>query len=64
MIVALRAPGINDDETIARTDAVPPSRRCFIATATTDGHTPAIPNNLGIDRDADFLRPFRAAPSG
>jgi len=58
MIVDLRLPGIDGDETIARAHGLRPSIRFFIHTGSMDYHIPALLREIGIDQAAVFLKPL------
>jgi len=58
MIIDLRLPGIDGNETIARAHGLQPSIRFFIHTGSMDYHIPALLRGIGIDQAAVFLKPL------
>jgi len=58
MIVDLRLPGIDGNETIMRAHVLQPSIRFIIHTGSMDYHIPAGLRGIGIDQDTVFIKPL------
>lgn len=58
VIIDMRLPGIDGNETIAKAHALQPSLQFFIHTGSTDYQLPATLRDLGLTRDKVFLKPL------
>jgi len=58
VIVDMRLPGIDGNETVVKAHALQPSLQFFIHTGSTDYQLPQPLRELGISLDAIFLKPL------